>query len=221
MKKTILRLLAAVCAFALCGCVRMRMKLDVDSSGKIKSTMTLLLQEDLLNFNGANMEEQIDSMISEYRKQYPLASVKKAEETEGDTVYTGVTVSGITSDEVKAEVADGTVTLRFPVAVLTNELASSVMSGMDFSLNDLKQYGAQVTIEINMPAAATSNVGTVDGKHVFIDVLDLPAGTDEIVVSSKAGLPLSTLLLIAGGVLIAAGGGYWMLHKKNETTEEM
>ena len=82
MKKTILRLLAAVCAFALCGCVRMRIKLDVDSSGKIKSTMTLLLQEDLLNFNGANMEEQIDSMISEYRKQYPLASVKKAEETE-------------------------------------------------------------------------------------------------------------------------------------------
>lgn len=221
MKKTMMRILAAVCAFALCGCVRMHMTMDVDSSGKVKSSMTLLMQEDLLNFNGANVEEQIDSMISEYRKQYPLASVRKAEEKDGDTVYTGVSVSGITSDEVKAEVADGVVSLRFPVVALTNELASSVMSGMDFSLKDLKEYGAQITLEINMPAEASCNVGTVDGRHVFIDVLELPAGTDEIVVSSKTGLPLSTILLIAGGVLIAAGGGYWMLKKKDGAGEEV
>ena len=80
MKKTMIKILAAVCVFVLSGCVRMRMSMDVSSSGDVKSGVTLLFHEDLMNFNGANAEEQIDAMMSQYREKYPDAVIKKAEE---------------------------------------------------------------------------------------------------------------------------------------------
>lgn len=221
MKKTIIRIMAAVCAIVLSGCVRMRMSMDVSSSGDVKCGVTLLFREDLLSFNGADPDEQINAMISQYREQYPDAVVKKAEEKEGDTLYAGVSASGFENDALKAEVSEGMVTLRLPVSALTNELATTVMNGVNYSLNDLKEYGAQVTLEINMPAAASCNVGTVNGRRVFIDLLDLPAGTDDIVITSKAGLPLSTIMLIAGGVLLAGSCGYWLMKRKNGTGEEV
>ena len=221
MKKTMMKILAAMCVFVLNGCVRMRMSMDVSSSGDVKSGVTLLFHEDLMNFNGANAEEQIDAMMSQYREQYPDAVIKKAEEKDGDTVYAGISVSGIVNDALKADVSEGMVTLRLPVSALTNEFASTVLNGVNYSLNDLKGHGAQITLEVNMPAAASCNVGTVEGRRVFIDLLDLPSGTDEIVITSKAGLPLSTLLLIAGGLLIVGGGGYWLLKRKGTSGEEV
>lgn len=221
MKKTMMKILAALCVFVLSGCVRMRMSMDVSSSGDVKSGVTLLFHEDLMSFNGANVDEQIELIMSKYREQYPDAVIKKAEEKDGDTVYAGVSVTGIANDALKAEISEGMVTLRLPISALTNEFAATALNGVNYSLNDLKEHGAQITLEVNMPAAASCNIGTVEGKRVFIDLLDLPSGTDEIVITSKAGLPLSTLLLIAGGVLIAGGGGYWLLKRKGTSGEEV
>ena len=147
MKKTMIKILAAVCVFVLSGCVRMRMSMDVSSSGDVKSGVTLLFHEDLMNFNGANVEEQIDAMMSQYREKYPDAVIKKAEEKDGDTVYAGVSVSGIVNDALKADVSEGMVTLRLPVSALTNEFAASVLNGVNYSLNDLKEHGAQITLD--------------------------------------------------------------------------
>lgn len=216
MNRLLKKVFIVFAVFALCGCVRIRMNLDVSSSGNIKGGMTLLIQDQYLNIGGASGSELIGSLIEQYSKEYPGSTVKEMHETEGDVSYSGISVSGFRSEEMTAVKEDGQLVLHIPVSQVADALASAAGNMGSIDLDTLKNYGAELTLNVSMPNAVTCNVGTVNGRTVTIDLLNLPAGTEEITVSCRAGMPAAVLIGIGIAVAAAAGGVYYAVRKKNE-----
>lgn len=216
MKRLLKKILVVFSVFALCGCVRIRMNLDVSSSGSIKGAMTLLIQDEYLNIGGASGSELIGSLIRQYSEEYPGSTVREMHETDGDVSYSGISVSGIRSEEMTAVKEGGDLVLHIPVSQVADAVASAAgnMSGIDSGT--LKKYGAELILIINMPNAVSSNVGTVSGRTVTIDLLDIPEGTEEITVSCRAGLPAAVIAGIGIALAAAAGGICYAARKKNE-----
>ncbi len=215
MKKTLKMILIVFASFILCGCVRIRVNLDVAGSGKVKGAMTFLIQDEFLNAGGASVSDQINSLIDQYAKEYPGSTVREAHETDGDVSYSGISVSGFQSEELAAVKEGSDLVLHIPVRQAADSLAAAAgtMSGID--LSTLKNYGAELTLKVSMPGAAVSNAGTVSGRTVTIDLLDLPAGTEEIVISCKAGMPAAAMLGIGIAVIALSGGAYYAMRKRN------
>ena len=81
------------------------------------------------------------------------------------------------------------------------------MDDSSIDVSSLKQHGLELTMIVNMPGKAKSNVGTVNGKTVTIDLLEVPSDVTEFVISSGSG---SVLPWIIGGcaVIVAAGAAF-------------
>jgi len=76
-----------------------------------------------------------------------------------------------------------------------------------------------------MPGKATSNVGTVDGQNVKIDLLELVSqshATNEIVISSpkSAGMDM-TFIFIGIGALVIIGIVVFVLKNKKKTKQTL
>jgi hypothetical protein len=189
-------------ALVLTGCMKMRITFDVTKDGEVKGSYRMLVSTSFAESMGASMDDMIADMQQSLQEEYPDGKMTLVNEKIGDDNYSGVEITGINPEGVKAEVKGNTVELTIPMNSVEDDITNTVgvdEDTMDISM--LKQSGLEMTMIVNMPGSAKSNVGTVDGKTVTIDLLELPKDTKEIRVTSGKG---SNILIIVAGVAVVA-----------------
>lgn len=203
MKNRFLKtVLAASCLF-LSGCMKVRIQLDVDSEGKVSSTETVLLRSEMLGMGG-DIDASLEQMRQSSAENHPEAEVTivKEEGTGEEDSYGGIAVRETDVQKYNVTVEHNTITLRIPRNSLQDEFSSEVGAepSEEYDSADLKELGFEAVMIVNMPAAAKTNVGTVEGKTVTIDLIEMPSDIEEIVITSATG-KLNPLLM---GIAIAA-----------------
>lgn len=222
MKKYVHKLLVIILAFMLAGCMKVRMSLDVGNNAEVKGTMTLLIQEKLLTIGGNSAADEVEAMIRDYQDQYPGAAVSAAEEGEGDDKYLGITISGFQSDTFKAEKDGSVLTLRLPMSAVTGYFSNMPSAGGSaVGLKELKSYGAELTLRVSMPSRISANAGIVSGNTVTIDLLDLPDGLEEIVITGRTALPWPAMIGAAAVFAAGCGGVYYIRRRKEQEASNL
>lgn len=206
--KHIKKLLLCAAAVLLAGCMKMRMTYDVTKEGDVTASYRMLVSTSFIESMGANVEEAVAELQQKMQEQYPDGKTKLINEKYGEDNYTGFEITDIKNEALKAEVKNGNVTLTIPRNSVEQDVSDTI--GVDDSsidVSSLKQHGLELTMIVNMPGAAKSNVGTVNGKTVTIDLLEAPSDVTEFVISSGSG---SVLPWIIGGcaVIVAAGAAF-------------
>ena len=215
MKKIWKALVAGLLAVTLTGCMKIRTEFNVSADGTVDAALTMLMSESFLSSMGSDLETAVEEMKASYQEQYPDAKVTVVTEKDGETNYGGVRISGVEAKEAVVTKDGNTLIMELPVDGLEESIADGTdYEGMDLSPETFKAAGMEVTVIVNMPAKAESNVGTVDGKKVTVDLLDLPEGTEKIRITCKLSSG-SALPYIIGGVAVAAvAAAFFFLRKK-------
>ncbi|MFR1294917.1 MAG: LPXTG cell wall anchor domain-containing protein [Coprobacillus cateniformis] len=102
----------------------------------------------------------------------------------------------------------------------------SQLTSYGYSVEQMKKLGMEMNVVIKMPGKATSNVGTVDGNTVTVDLLDMMATgkSNDIIVSSElsgGGMDMSMIFIIVGVAAIAGVVAFMLMKKKKENHEEV
>ncbi len=223
MKNRITKIMLIGFSIFLTGCVKVRMTLDINGDGQVNSVSTLLLDNELLTFNGVPLDDALEDLKASMAEDNPGAEITiiKEEGAEGESSYSGVSLTVENDQDLDVTVENNTVTLRMEANEVRDDMAESAenfgISG-DVSLKDL---GFEATLIVNMPADATSNVGTVSGKTVTVDLLDIPAGVDEIVISSKTGkLNMAGIAVGIAAALAACAAVFFFIRSRKKNTQD-
>ena len=196
-------------AFILTGCMKIRVGFDVSKDASMKQSITMLFSESMISLTGGSIDESLEELAKSFTTQYPDATVEIIREGEGEEKYGGVAVSGLNPDDFENTTVTCTkegnvITFELPLAEMQNSIADEInLSGYGLSISQLKEYGAEMLITVNMPSKATSNMGTVEGNKVTLDLLE-DGISGRLVVTCKTGLSTGVLIGIgaAAAVLI-------------------
>ena len=208
MKKIRLVMMTLACVF-LTGCMKIRLKLDVSPKGDIDEIMEMLLDTELLTLDGGDLDEALESMKQDFMEGSEIPeediTIVKEEDEEGKVTFAGISTIKRDIDEFERTVVNRTVTVTIPVDKVMSDTGSVIgedsMSAED--LAEMREYGFEYTLDVNMPDVPTANVGTVTGNTVRIDLLDLPADVETIVISSKTGEKSPFLIgAVIAGILL-------------------
>lgn len=210
MKKWLKMMFVCVLSFMLTGCMKMTITMNVNKKGEVTEDMKILMSKEMLTANGADLDAALESMKKEYVEKYPDAKIETVTEKFDDSEYAGLNVKGIKDEDLKATVEGRVVTLELPMNELTEDVSDMNDTGMDFSPSQLKSFGCSMKLVVNMPDKAECEYGTVDGKTVTIDLLEVPVGTKSIIITSKLGGFPWWLLIIP----IAAVAVFFLKRKK-------
>ncbi len=221
MKKIMKYMLSFFMILSLTGCMKMTMTIDVDNDGEVTTSTKVVASESFLESMGK------ENFIKQLKDDYEAdnVTVKEVTETHNKEKYYGVTA---TSDKgkssIKATIKNNTVTIKIPLSELQSDsLSKESLDKYGYTVNQLKNYGVEAKVIINMPQEATSNVGTVEDNKVTIDLLDLMDSNKKyITVSSKLhdytpyyiGGGIAAVVIIVGGIIIIRR------RKKNKKKEE-
>ena len=137
------------------------------------------------------------------------AKITVVKEGEGDDAYAGVEISGYASEEgtYTCKKENNTITLEIPVNGFAQSLAQLTdMENSYTDFADLRQYGVEALITVYMPGQAKTNAGSVRGRQVTIDMLDLPSGVDTVTITCKTVDYTMILMIIAAAILGGAIG---------------
>ena len=170
-------LLAAL--LTLSGCIRLQITADVTEKGEVTGDMHLLVHPAALKMAGLDLDEAVSQLEKDYREQYPEAVIERISETEDGTVMEGVAIHTIRREDIHAEVTETGMTVEFPIRSILDEVQRSA----NVSIATLKQYGSKAVLIINMPAPPKTNVGTVSGNTVTIDLLNIPDDINDAVIT--------------------------------------
>ena len=213
--KKLFRLLPVICAaLFLSGCMHIHLTLNVDSKARVKETMRLLYQEKYMSqMSQFAQDSNLDSMLADlqnsFQEQFPDAKITVVKEGEGDDAYAGVEISGYASEEgtYTCKKENSTITLEIPVNGFAQSLAQLTdMENSYTDFADLRQYGVEAQITVYMPGQAKTNAGSVRGRQVTIDMLDLPSGVDTVNITCKTVDYTMILMIIAAAILGGAIG---------------
>ena len=213
--KKLFRLLPVICAaLFLSGCMHIHLTLNVDSKARVKETMRLLYQEKYMSqMSQFAQDSNLDSMLADlqnsFQEQFPDAKITVVKEGEGDDAYAGVEISGYASKEgtYTCKKENSTITLEIPVNGFAQSLAQLTdMENSYTDFADLRQYGVEALITVYMPGQAKTNAGSVRGRQVTIDMLDLPSGVDTVNITCKTVDYTMILMIIAAAILGGAIG---------------
>ena len=213
--KKLFRLLPVICAaLFLSGCMHIHLTLNVDSKARVKETMRLLYQEKYMSqMSQFAQDSNLDSMLADlqnsFQEQFPDAKITVVKEGEGDDAYAGVEISGYASEEgtYTCKKENNTITLEIPVNGFAQSLAQLTdMENSYTDFADLRQYGVEALITVYMPGQAKTNAGSVRGRQVTIDMLDLPSGVDTVTITCKTVDYTMILMIIAAAILGGAIG---------------
>lgn len=204
-KKT---LLAACAALLLGGCFKTKITVNVNKDGTANGTMQLLVTETMLTMDGTPLEDAIEEMAEEYRAEYPDATVEVIQEGEPGSRYGGVQVNTMTIENAVITKEGNTIRVEIPIEQLQDEIESETSEESDdedetasqTSISMLKQYGAEATLIVNMPAKAETNVGTVNGNQVTLDLLET-YDTDRLIITCRVSPSPLLFVGIGAGVL--------------------
>ena len=112
---------------------------------------------------------------------------------------------------IQEETIDGKdcLVLRLPLENLSQQMNSEFSQTAGYSVDKMKALGLEMVMNIKMPGDVESNVGTVDGQNVTIDLLELasqPPQENEIVISSAKEASMDMTYVFVGiGILVVIG----------------
>lgn len=146
--------------------------------------------------------------------------------------WVGVRIEGLTStvDEMGINIQEETIdgkdclVLRLPLENLSQQMNSEFSQTAGYSVDKMKALGLEMVMNIKMPGDE-SNVGTVDGQNVTIDLLELasqPPQENEIVISSAKEASMDMTYVFVGiGILVVIGFIALILKNKKKTKQNM
>ena len=229
MKKLLKVFASAFLVMSMTGCMKVNMGLEVKKDKSMAMEMKMLVNEEQMKALDENFT--VDDLSDQFKEEANIPedmemTSEKIEETIDGVKWVGVVAKvDIPKDKVNDKLIekDGKITLTLPVDTL---FSTSDMGDMDAaSVSMAKGMGCEVTLKITMPGKAESNLGTVDGRTVTIDLLDLCTKTDNpenLVVSSPLSNTsmMSYICIGAGAVLIIAGFGMIIMKKNSKKKYE-
>ena len=231
MKKLLKTLSLLLAVFLLTGCMKMTINLEVNADKSVNTSMDFLMEESALTASQMTKEEFVEQMKEQMLSSEETKNVKvtSIEETINASNWVGVRMEGLTStaDEMGVKITEETIdgkdciVLKLPMEDLSQQMDSQLLQSADYSVDKMKALGLEMVINVKMPGKATSNVGTVDGQNVKIDLLELVSqshATNEIVISSpkSAGMDM-TFIFIGIGALVIIGIVVFVLKNKKKT----
>lgn len=235
MKKLLKTLSLLLAVFLLTGCMKMTINLEVNADKSVNTSMDFLMEESALTASQMTKEEFVEQMkeqmlSSEETKNVKVTSIEK---TINASNWVGVRMEGLasTADEMGVNITEETIdgkdciVLKLPMEDLSQQMDSQLLQSADYSVDKMKALGLEMVINVKMPGKATSNVGTVDGQNVKIDLLELVSqshATNEIVISSpkSAGMDM-TFIFIGIGALVIIGIVVFVLKNKKKTKQTL
>ena len=235
MKKLLKTLLLLLAVFLLTGCMKMTINLEVNADKSVNTSMDFLMEESALTASQMTKEEFVEQMKEQMLSSEETKNVKvtSIEETINASNWVGVRMEGLTStaDEMGVNITEETIdgkdciVLKLPMEDLSQQMDSQLLQSADYSVDKMKALGLEMVINVKMPGKATSNVGTVDGQNVKIDLLELVSqshATNEIVISSpkSAGMDM-TFIFIGIGALVIIGIVVFVLKNKKKTKQTL
>lgn len=197
MKNTIKKIVMSALAVMLTGCMKVTVTYDVSKDAEVKSSMKFLIGESYLTMGGSTPEEGAESLMESYKESNPDAVLSAVSEEFEDETYYGF-IDTNAKPECTAVKENNTITFTIPRTAV-NDMG---MEDTEEINEELKETGLSALLVINMPANAESNFGTVNGKTVTIDVLELPSDAEDIVVTCKLPNLLIPIICAAAAVLL-------------------
>lgn len=235
MKKLLKTLSLLLAVFLLTGCMKMTINLEVNADKSVNTSMDFLMEESALTASQMTKEEFVEQMKEQMLSSEETKNVKvtSIEETINASNWVGVRMEGLasTADEMGVNITEETIdgkdciVLKLPMEDLSQQMDSQLLQSADYSVDKMKALGLEMVINVKMPGKATSNVGTVDGQNVKIDLLELVSqshATNEIVISSpkSAGMDM-TFIFIGIGALVIIGIVVFVLKNKEKTKQTL
>lgn len=235
MKKLLKTLSLLLAVFLLTGCMKMTINLEVNADKSVNTSMDFLMEESALTASQMTKEEFVEQMKEQMLSSEETKNVKvtSIEETINASNWVGVRMEGLTStaDEMGVNITEETIdgkdciVLKLPMEDLSQQMDSQLLQSADYSVDKMKALGLEMVINVKMPGKSTSNVGTVDGQNVKIDLLELVSqshATNEIVISSpkSAGMDM-TFIFIGIGALVIIGIVVFVLKNKKKTKQTL
>ena len=235
MKKLLKTLSLLLAVFLLTGCMKMTINLEVNADKSVNTSMDFLMEESALTASQMTKEEFVEQMKEQMLSSEETKNVKvtSIEETINASNWVGVRMEGLasTADEMGVNITEETIdgkdciVLKLPMEDLSQQMDSQLLQSADYSVDKMKALGLEMVINVKMPGKATSNVGTVDGQNVKIDLLELVSqshATNEIVISSPKSADIDmTFIFIGIGELVIIGIVVFVLKNKKKTKQTL
>jgi len=234
MKKLLKIFLLVFMVVALTGCIKFNMNVEIKADKTMTMNMELLAEEEMFTSMGMTAEEYIDEMKDEILSSEGMedAKVTPINKTIDGSQWVGVKVEGSTdSTDIDTSIKDISIDgkegieLTLPMDDLSDEMGAGDLSSLGYSVSQMKKLGIEMNLTVKMPGKATSNVGTVDGNTVTIDLLELMMNgqTEDIVISSplSSGGGMGTTWLIVVAILVIVGIIAFVVLKKKNATQEI
>ena len=213
----------------------MRMNFEVGSDKSVRSSMELLIEESALQASQMTKEDFVQQMEDEILSspEGQNAKVTAIDEMIDASQWVGVRIEGLTStvDEMGINIQEETIdgkdclVLRLPLENLSQQMNSEFSQTAGYSVDKMKALGLEMVMNIKMPGDVESNVGTVDGQNVTIDLLELasqPPQENEIVISSAKEASMDMTYVFVGiGILVVIGFIALILKNKKKTKQNM
>ena len=213
----------------------MRMNFEVGSDKSVRSSMELLIEESALQASQMTKEDFVQQMEDEILSspEGQNAKVTAIDEMIDASQWVGVRIEGLTStvDEMGINIQEETIdgkdclVLRLPLENLSQQMNSEFSQTAGYSVDKMKALGLEMVMNIKMPGDVQSNVGTVDGQNVTIDLLELasqPPQENEIVISSAKEASMDMTYVFVGiGILVVIGFIALILKNKKKTKQNM
>ena len=215
--------------------MKMRMIFEVSSDKSVRSSMELLIEESALQASQMTKEDFVQQMEDEILSspEGQNAKVTAIDEMIDASQWVGVRIEGLTStvDEMGINIQEETIdgkdclVLRLPLENLSQQMNSEFSQTAGYSVDKMKALGLEMVMNIKMPGDVESNVGTVDGQNVTIDLLELasqPPQENEIVISSAKEASMDMTYVFVGiGILVVIGFIALILKNKKKTKQNM
>ena len=211
------------------------MNFEVGSDKSVRSSMELLIEESALQASQMTKEDFVQQMEDEILSspEGQNAKVTAIDEMIDASQWVGVRIEGLTStvDEMGINIQEETIdgkdclVLRLPLENLSQQMNSEFSQTAGYSVDKMKALGLEMVMNIKMPGDVESNVGTVDGQNVTIDLLELasqPPQENEIVISSAKEASMDMTYVFVGiGILVVIGFIALILKNKKKAKQNM
>lgn len=218
IKKTVIALISA---FALTGCMKMDMTFNVESAEKMTMGVELLLSPELYAEVGDSLEQSAKETIETDAENVKVEVIEKNID---DETWKGVFIQGdVTGEDLSAFVKEDGDNLVFTLSKDdTNELlGEETMGGMTKEdIESYLNYGFSMNIHVSMPNTPTTNIGTVNGNTVDIDLLSdeyLELSDEGIIIScSNHSQSVPYVPIVLGCLVVVAGLAGLLLFKNKK-----
>ena len=229
MKKILKVLTMALMVFVLTGCMKLSINVEVKADKTMAMGMEILAEESMFKSAGMSADDYVKQMEDQIKSSEGMEDAKTTpiEKTIDGSKWVGVSVQGTASADASVRIIDKEVNgkdgieLTLPMDDFSDQMDMSQLTSYGYSVEQMKKLGMEMNVVIKMPGKATSNVGTVDGNTVTVDLLDMMATgkSNDIIVSSElsgGGMDMSMIFIIVGVAAIAGVVAFMLMKKKKE-----